>query len=84
VGGAYSEGAAGKLSKASRALTAAGAGLLAAQGSRSRPAAIGAAALLTAGVLSERWAVFRACFQSAARAQDTVGPQRPRLAAARS
>jgi formate-dependent nitrite reductase membrane component NrfD len=79
VGGAYSEGAAGRLSKAARALTAAGAGLLAAQGRRSRPAAIGAAALLTAGALSERWAVFRAGFQSAARAQDTVGPQRARL-----
>jgi len=81
VGEPYHEGAAGKLAKAATALTAAGAGLLATHGRRSRAVAVGAAALLTAGAISERWAVFRAGFQSAARAQDTVGPQRERLAA---
>jgi hypothetical protein len=81
VGAPYHEGAAGTLSKVANALTGAGVGLLAARGRGSRPAAIGAAALLTAGAVAERWAVFRAGFQSAARPQDTVEPQRARIAA---
>jgi formate-dependent nitrite reductase membrane component NrfD len=80
VGAPYHEGAAGVLTKLATALTAAGVGVLAARGSRSRTAAIGAAALMTAGAIAERWAVFRAGFQSAARPQDTVDPQRKRIA----
>jgi hypothetical protein len=76
VGTAYHEGPAGTLAKAATGLTAAGVALLATRGRRSRRAAVGAGALLTAGALAERWAVFRAGFQSAARPQDTVGPQR--------
>src|SRR4051794_18875115 len=80
VGEPYHEGAAGRLGKAATALTTAGAGVLLALGRRSRPAAVGAGALLTAGAIAERWAVFRAGFQSAARPQDTVDPQRARIA----
>jgi hypothetical protein len=79
VGEPYHEGAAGVLAKGATALTAAGAGLLVARGARSRPAAVGAGALLTAGALAERWAIFRAGFQSAARPRDTVDPQRRRI-----
>jgi formate-dependent nitrite reductase membrane component NrfD len=78
VAAPYHEGAAGTLSKAALALTAAGGALLAARGRRSRAAAAGAGALLTAGAMAERWAIFRAGFQSAARPQDTIGPQRRR------
>jgi hypothetical protein len=79
IGEPYHEGAAGKLAKAATGLTAAGVALLAARGHRSRGAATGAGALLTAGALAERWSVFRAGFQSAARPQDTVRPQRARI-----
>ena len=79
VGEPYHEGAAGLLAKAATGLTAAGMGLLVARGSRFRAAAVGAGALLTAGAVAERWAVFRAGFQSAARPQDTVHPQRERI-----
>lgn len=84
VGEPYHEGAAGKLAKAATALTAAGAGLLAARGARSRRAAVAAGGLLTAGALAERWAIFRAGFQSAARPQDTIDPQRERIRSGRS
>jgi hypothetical protein len=78
VGGAYEEGAAHQLKRAATVLTAAGAGLI---GIRTRCAAVAGGALLTAGAIAERWSVFRAGFQSAARPQDTVGPQRARIAA---
>jgi hypothetical protein len=35
--------------------------------------------VLTAGIVAERWAVFRAGFQSAADPKYTVGPQRARV-----
>ena len=76
VGQPYHEGAAGRLSKAAVGLTAAGAALLATGGRRSRAVAVGGGALLTAGALAERWAIFRAGFQSAGRPQDTIDPQR--------
>ena len=79
VGEPYHEGTAGRLARGATALTAAGTGLLIAHGRRSRPAALCSAALLTAGAVAERLAVFRAGFQSAARPQDTVGPQRERI-----
>jgi hypothetical protein len=80
VGAPYHEGAAGRLAKLATGLTAAGAAVLAARGRRSRTAAIAGAALITGGAIAERWAVFRAGFQSAARPQDTVDPQRERVA----
>src|SRR6185503_20719126 len=76
VGEPYHEGAAGVLSKVATGLAAAGGAIMAARGSRSRGAAIAAGAALTGAALAERWAVFRAGFQSAARPGDTVGPQR--------
>ena len=80
VGAAYHEGAGGRFAKVATALTAAGAGLLAARGGRSRGAAVTAGALLCAGAAAERWSIFKAGFQSAARPQDTVDPQRARIA----
>jgi hypothetical protein len=59
--------------------TLAGAALLAARGGRSRGAAVAGGALISAGALAERWTVFLAGRRSAARAQDTVGPQRARI-----
>jgi hypothetical protein len=84
VGAPYHEGAAGTLAKVATGLTGVGGAVLAARGHRSRRAAIVAGALLTGGALAERWAVFRAGFQSAARPQDTVAPQRERIADGRS
>jgi hypothetical protein len=44
-----------------------------------RPAALAGAALVTAESICERWSVLRAGFQSAARPQDTIDPQRARI-----
>jgi len=79
LGEPYRTGAAGKLVRAAGALSVAGAALIGARGARSRTAAIAGSALLTAGVISERWAVFRAGFQSAGDPRYTVGPQRARI-----
>jgi hypothetical protein len=79
LGEPYRKGAAGKLSRLAGALNIAGAGLIAARGGHSRAAAIAGGAVLTAGVITERWAVFRAGFQSAADPRYTVGPQRARV-----
>jgi formate-dependent nitrite reductase membrane component NrfD len=79
IGEAYKEGRVKWLNHAATACTAAGAAVLAARGARSRPAAVAGAALLTAGAIAERWTIFRAGFQSAARPQDTVDPQRARI-----
>ncbi|HEY1595164.1 MAG TPA: NrfD/PsrC family molybdoenzyme membrane anchor subunit [Thermoleophilaceae bacterium] len=79
IGEPYHEQAAGKLTRAAGALNLAGAALIAARGRRSRKAAIAGGALITAGVIAERWAVFRAGFQSAADPKYTVGPQRARV-----
>jgi hypothetical protein len=80
VGTPYHEGWAGRLAKAATALTGAGALALAARGGRSRRWAVAGGALVTAGALAERWAIFRAGFQSARRPEDTVLPQRRALA----
>jgi hypothetical protein len=79
IGEPYRKGLSGKLSRLAGALTLAGAGLMAARARQSRSAAIAASATLTAGVIAERWAVFRAGFASAADPKYTVGPQRARL-----
>jgi formate-dependent nitrite reductase membrane component NrfD len=81
VGAPYHEGRVRRYVRAARALTALGGLLMAVRGSRSRAAAGAAGALMTGGALAERWAVFRAGFASAARPQDTVDPQRSRIAA---
>ena len=75
----YRAGVPALLARASRATTAAGAALMALRGSRGSAPARTAAALLMAGSLLERWAVFRAGFASAADPSHTVGPQRERV-----
>lgn len=75
----YHTGRAGRLERAAKGLTAAGAAVLATQGRSRRPAAVAGGALVLAGQAAERWAVFRAGFQSAENPKHTVGPQRRRL-----
>ena len=79
VGEVYKQGDAGRLGRASKLATAAGAGLLAWKGKRSRSAALAGGALVLAGELAMRWSVFRAGFQSARDPRYTVIPQRERL-----
>lgn len=79
LGEPYHTGTAGTLSRTAGALSLAGAALIAAGGRRSRAAAIAGGAVLTAGIVAERWAVFRAGFQSVADPKYTVGPQRARV-----
>ncbi|HVV91495.1 MAG TPA: NrfD/PsrC family molybdoenzyme membrane anchor subunit [Solirubrobacterales bacterium] len=85
----YEEGEAGRVDKAARALSAAGALALAVGGRRGRLTggargrrAISAAggALLMAGAVCKRWAVFKAGFASAEDPSQTVDLQRERLA----
>jgi Polysulfide reductase len=68
-----------RYARASRALNALGAATLALAGRRRRAAAVAGGAAVMAGALCERWAVFRAGFQSARDPRYTVGPQRERL-----
>jgi len=84
VGEVYKQGAAGKLARTSKALTAAGATLLATRGRRSRGAAVAGGALVLAGELALRWSVFRAGFQSARDPRYTVIPQKQREEARRA
>ena len=74
----YREGRRGRYASAAKALTAAGAGVLALAG-RAPGGAVAGGALLLAGGALERWAVFRAGFASARDPSYTVGPQRARL-----
>jgi hypothetical protein len=84
LGTAYHEGRVRGYARAAKGLTALGGLLMAVRGGRSRVASVVAGALLTGGAIAERWAVFRAGFASARRPQDTVGPQRARIAAGES
>ena len=61
-------------------LVAAGAGLLALGGRRSRAAAVAGGALVLAGELALRWSIFKAGFQSARDPKYTVVPQKARKA----
>jgi hypothetical protein len=79
VGEPYSQGMSGKLTRLAGGMLCAGAGLMAARGGRSRAAAVAGSAVITAGVIAERWAVFKAGFQSASDPKYTVGPQRSRI-----
>jgi formate-dependent nitrite reductase membrane component NrfD len=81
VGEVYEKDEAGCYGRLARGLTAAGAGLLALGGKRSRAAAVTGSALVLAGELALRWSVFKAGFQSARDPRYTVIPQRERLAA---
>jgi len=81
LGAPYHEGPAGRLARVSQGLTAAGAGILAWRGSRSRAAAAAGGLLIVSGALAERWTVFRAGFQSARDPQAVNRPQRERIRA---
>jgi formate-dependent nitrite reductase membrane component NrfD len=78
VGEVYKQGEAGRYGRVARACTAAGAGLLAWKGRRSRTAAVAGGGLVLAGELALRWSVFRAGFQSARDPRYTVLPQKER------
>ena len=78
VGEVYKQETAGKLARASKACAAAGAGLLATRGRRSRAALVAGSALVLTGELALRWSVFRAGFQSARDPRYTVIPQKQR------
>jgi hypothetical protein len=73
----YKEEAAGRFSVAAKALTLAGAAMLARFGSR-RSGAVAGGALLLSGSACERFAVFHAGRQSARDPHAVVGPQRAR------
>jgi Polysulphide reductase, NrfD len=79
LGEPYKKGLSGKLSRMAGGLSLAGGALIAIRAERSRTAAIAGGAILTAGVIGERWAVFRAGFKSASDPKYTVGPQRARI-----
>jgi formate-dependent nitrite reductase membrane component NrfD len=80
VGEVYEQGAAGTFARISKVCVAAGAGLLAARGRRSRAAAVAGGALVAAGELALRFSVYKAGFQSARDPRYTVIPQKERAA----
>jgi polysulfide reductase-like protein len=73
----YRAGDAGRYRRSARLATVTGAAIVGLRGRRRSPAVLGAALVLAGSVL-QRWAVFRAGFQSAADPQQTVEPQRSR------
>jgi formate-dependent nitrite reductase membrane component NrfD len=78
TGEVYHRGAAAKFSWAAKLLAGGGATLLATRGRRSRGAAALGGAMVCAGELCVRWAVYRAGFQSARDPKYVVKPQRER------
>jgi hypothetical protein len=78
LGEPYRTGRAGTYARLAKGLSAAGAALTAARGER-RAAAVAGGALVLAGSVLQRWAVFKAGLQSAGDPRYTVGPQRRRL-----
>jgi hypothetical protein len=80
LGEPYHEGAAGRAARAAKALTAAGALMMALRGRR-RAGTVAGGALMLAGALGTRWSVYKAGFQSAADPKYVVEPQRARMAA---
>jgi len=79
VGEVYHQGAAGKLSWAAKGLSVAGAALLAKRGRKSRTSAVVGGAMVCAGELCLRWAVFKAGSQSARDPKYVVESQRRRM-----
>ena len=78
LGEPYHQGEAGRFTTLSKGLTAAGAAVTAVAGRRRTGAVLGGA-LLAAGSLADRWAVYRAGFQSARDPRYVVQPQRARV-----
>ena len=79
IGEVYRQGAAGKLSWAAKGLATGGAALLARGGRRSRAALVLGGAMVCAGEMCLRWAVFKAGLQSARDPKYVVEPQRERV-----
>jgi hypothetical protein len=79
LGEVYRQGEAGKLSRVARGLTVAGAALLGRGGRKSRSAAVVGGAMVCAGELCLRWAVFKAGAQSARDPKYVVESQRQRI-----
>jgi hypothetical protein len=75
----YESGEASRYATAARVFTAAGAAVMGLLGRRHRAATTLGGALMLAGAATERWAVFKAGFQSARDPKYTVIPQRRRL-----
>jgi formate-dependent nitrite reductase membrane component NrfD len=78
---AYKEPVPHRFTQATRAALIPGVGLLCMRARRDRRAAIAAGTLINVGALCARWSIFKAGFASAARPDDTVVPQRGRIAA---
>jgi Polysulfide reductase len=78
VGEPYRQGRAGRLARLAQGLTTTGATVTGFLGRRRAAAAVGGA-LVLAGELSLRWAIFEAGFQSARDPRYTVAPQRARV-----
>jgi hypothetical protein len=78
LGEPYHQGDAGRWASAARGLTAGGAVTMAVLGRRRRASVLGAL-LLLGGSLAQRWAVYRAGFQSARDPKYTVALQRRRM-----
>jgi hypothetical protein len=79
LGEVYRQGEARTFSQAARGMATAGAALLATRGRKSRGAAVLGGALVCAGELSLRWAVFKAGKQSARDPKYVVESQRRRV-----
>jgi formate-dependent nitrite reductase membrane component NrfD len=79
LGEVYRQGQAGKLSSAAKGLAVTGAALLGTMGRKSRSAAVTGGALVCAGELCLRWAVFNAGRQSARDPKYVVESQRRRI-----
>jgi formate-dependent nitrite reductase membrane component NrfD len=79
VGEVYREGEAGQLSKTAKRLATAGAALLALRGRKSRTALVLGGAMVCAGEMCVRWAVFKAGIQSARDPKYVVESQRRRV-----
>jgi polysulfide reductase-like protein len=79
LGEVYRQEEAGKLSWAAKGLSTAGAALLARRGRKSRAAAVVGGAMVCAGELCLRWAVYKAGFQSARDPKYVVESQRRRI-----
>jgi hypothetical protein len=79
IGEVYRQGEAGKFSWAAKGLATAGSALLARRGRKCRAASVLGGALVCAGEVCLRWAVFKAGFQSARDPKYIVGPQRQRV-----
>jgi formate-dependent nitrite reductase membrane component NrfD len=75
----YRQGAAGRYGRLAKILTTGGAATIGLAGRRTRSAAAAGSAMVLAGAVLERWAIFKAGFQSARDPHYTIDPQRARV-----